>query len=330
MAINGVNAYTLADFAKRVDPEGKIDRIVEILSQTNEVLDDMLWVEGNLPTGHKTTVRSGLPAVAWRMLNYGVQPGKSSTVQVVDSCGMLEGYTEIDKSLADLNASAGDFRLSEDMAFLEAMNQQMAGTVFYGNTAVNPERFLGLSPRFSSLTGADSSANVLGAGGTGNDNTSIWLVCWGSNTVHGIFPKGSKAGIQHKDLGEVTLTDATGGKYQGYRTHYKWDCGLTVRDWRYVARIANIDVSDLSKNAATGADLVDLMVQALELMPGMAAGNPAFYCNRTVRSFLRRQIANKQNVHLTLDEVGGKKVLAFDGVPVRRVDTILNTETAVA
>lgn len=321
-------AVTLQDFAKRLDENGKIDKIVEMLTQTNEILDDMTWIEGNLPTGHKTTIRSGLPTVAWRLLNYGVPNSKSATTQVTDTCGMLEAYAEVDKVLADLNGNTAAFRVSEDRAFLESMNQEMAKTLFYGNTSVNPERFVGLTPRYSSLS-ADNGGNILSAGGSTN-LTSMWLVCWSDLTAHGIFPKGSKAGFQHQDLGEVTLFDANNNKYQGYRTHYKWDCGFTLRDWRYVVRIANIDTAALTKDAKTGADLIDLMQQAVELLPNQRIGRPVWYCNQKIKSFLRRQIFNKSIYSITQEQVAGKSVTMFDGIPVRRVDQILNTETAVS
>ena len=326
---------TLQDIARREDPQGKIDKIAEILTSTNEVLEDMHWQEGNLPTGHKTTIRTGLPEVAWRLLNYGVQDSKSETAQITDTCGMLEAYSEIDKKLADLNGNTADFRLSEDQAFLEAMNQEFCRALMYGDKS-KPEQFVGFAPRYSQKTGARSSANVLDAGGTGANNTSIYLVGWGPNTVFGIYPKGLKAGLTHTDLSAghpdgITLTDAQGGKYQGYRTHYQWDCGLTVRDWRYVVRIANIDVTALTKNASAGADLIDLMVQAEELLPSNAEGTTklSFLCNKTIRSFLRRQIMNKTVYQLTQETVGGKHVTMFDGIPVRRCDAILSTEAQV-
>lgn len=320
---------TLADWARRKDPNGKVDYIVEQLNQTNEILDDMVFVEGNLPTGHKTTVRTGLPSATWRMLNYGVQPSKSTTAQVVDTCGMLEAYCEVDKDLADLNGNTAEFRLSEDKAFLEAMNQAVGSTVFYGNTTQYPERFMGMSPRFNALSGSDSSANIINASGS-SALTSIWMVHWGDNTCHGIFPKGSQAGFNHTDLGEQTLVLADGSKYQGYRSHYKWNIGMCVRDWRYVVRIANVDTSALTKNAGSGADLIDLMTQAIELLPEVKSGKPAFYVNRTVRSFLRRQMANKAVYQLEMGEIMGKRVLSFDGIPVRRCDQILNTESAIS
>ena len=321
---------TLADVAARMTADGKIDpQIVEMLNETNEILDDMTVIEANGFTEHKTTVRSGLPAGTWRKLNYGVQPEKSRTVPVKDSMGMLETYAEVDKALADLNGNSAAWRLSEDRAFVEGMNQTMATTLFYGDSSADPEKFMGLAPRYNSLS-AENAMNIINASGTGSDNASIWLIVWGPNTCHTIFPKGSTAGLQSRDLGEHTLTDAAGGRYQGYRTHYKWDIGAVLRDWRYVVRIANIDVSDLTKDAASGADLIDLMTQALELVPNIGMGRPAFYMPRKIRSFLRRQITNKvAGSTLTMEEVSGKKVVTFDGVPCRRTDALLLTEARV-
>lgn len=321
---------TLADVANRLGPDGKIDpQIVELLNETNEILDDMTVIEANGFTEHKTTVRSGLPTGTWRKLNYGVQPEKSRTVQIKDSLGMLETYAEVDKALADLNGNSAAWRLSEDRAFLEGINQTLATALFYGDSSLDPEKFTGLAPRYSSLS-AENAINIVDAGGTGSDNASIWLVVWGPNTCHAIYPKGSPAGLQSRDLGEDTLLDAAGGRYQGYRTHYKWDIGLTLRDWRYVVRIANVDVSDLTKNAASGADLIDLLTQAVELIPNLGMGRPVFYMPRKLRSFLRRQITNKVAAStLTMEEVAGRKVVAFDGIPCRRTDALLLTEARV-
>lgn len=327
MAVKGTTALTLADWGKRIDSGGKVDTIIELLSQSNPILQDMPFVEGNLPTGHKTTVRSGLPTATWRLLNYGVQPSKSTTVQVTDSVGMLETYAEIDKSLADLNGNSSEFRLSEDRAFLEAMNQQMAQTLFYGDSSVNPQQFMGLSSRYS-LKSAGNGQNIIDAGGTGTDNTSIWLVVWGENTVHGIFPKGQKAGLQMEDKGQQTLEDANGGKYEGYRTHYKWDNGLSLRDWRYVVRIANIDVSDLS-DPATAANIAKLMVKALHRIPNRGMGRPVFYMNRTVGQALDTQATEKSSLAISVKETEGEWWTSFRGVPIRETDALLETEARV-
>jgi hypothetical protein len=328
MATIGTSA-TLQDFARREDPNGKITKVIELLATQNEILTDMRFVEGNLPTGHRTTVRAGLPSATWRKLNYGVVPSKSVTKQVDDTCGMLEAYAEVDKALADLNGNASAWRLSEDMAFLEAMNQDMATAVFYGDTDNNPEQFMGLAPRFNSLS-ATNGGQIVNAGGSGSTNTSVWLVYWGDQTTHGIFPKGSKAGFSHEDLGRVTLGDSTNGYYEGYRSHYKWDIGLTVRDWRYVVRVANIDVALLSDTGSTGADLINRLIDATEIPYSTGMGTPAMYCNKTIRGYLRKQVLSRDNVNLSWETVAGKKVLLFDDIPVRRCDALVNTETTVS
>ncbi len=334
MTVLATTHPTLLDVAKRTDPSGKIGAIVELLSLTNEVIDDAVWIEGNLATGHKTTVRTGIPRPTWRKLNYGVLPTKSTTAQVTDTCGMLEAYAEVDKALADLNGNTAAWRLSEEQPFIEGMNQELVETMFYGNDLIDEAEFTGFSARFNSLS-AESADNIVRSGSVdGNDNASMWLICWGPNTAHMIYPKGSQAGLQITDKGQVTLESApggpVGGRMEAYRTHYKWDCGLTVRDWRYVVRI-QYDQEDLTKDGTTGPDLVDLMTEAVERLPAIGMGRPVFYANRRARTFLRKQIKNAvKNSTLTMEDIAGKRVVAFDGIPVRRVDGLLNTETAIS
>jgi len=346
MPVIGATALTLADWAKRVDDNYKIATIIELLSQTNEILDDMLFVQGNLPTGHRTTVRTGLPSATWRLLNYGVPNGKSTTAQITDSCGNLETYSVVDKDIADLNGNTPEFRFSEVKAFLEGMNQQVSSTIFYGNTSVNPERFMGLAPRYNTVlpANAQTANNVIDMGGTGSTNTSLWIITWGSETIHGIFPKGKMSGLQHRDMGEWPVNDVNGNTYQAYRDHFKWECGLTVRDWRFAVRLCNIDVTQLS--GGTPPDLLRNLIRGLYRLPVTSSqatpiqksdspsisnsmGRTAIYCNRTLRTWLDIQAVDKKNVMLTIDDFQGKVVTSFRGVPIRTCDAILNNEARV-
>lgn len=346
MATIGSTALTYADWAKRMDDGYRVARIIELLSQTNEILDDMMVVEGNLPTGHKTTVRTGIPQATWRLLNTGVPNAKSTTAQIVDTCGNLETYSVIDKDVADLNGNTAEFRLSEVKAFLEGMSQQVASTIIYGNQFINPERFTGFAPRYSTKTTANSQTanNVLDGGGTSTTNTSIWVGVWGSDTAHGIFPKGKITGLQHRNMGEWPVLDSASNTYQAYRDHFKWELGLTLRDWRYWVRIANIDVTQLT--GVSAANLINLLVRALYRLPTAPAmataiqtsdtpevrasmGRTVIYCNRIVRTYLDLQAMNKTNVLLRLQEFDGKVVTTFRDVPIRTVDAILSNETQV-
>jgi hypothetical protein len=327
------SVLTLQDWAKRKDETGKTEMIVEMLSQTNEVLADMLWAEANGVTGHRTTLRSSLPTAEFRLLNQGVTPSKSTTVQVDEPCAMLEAWSEVDCRLAELGGDVAGFRLSEAQAFVESMSQKMATTVFYGNSSTQPEQFNGLNTRYTATTGTNGT-NVLKAGGSGSDNSSIWLVVWGANTLHGIFPKGTMAGIQHHDRGEETV-EATAGmggtRMRAYRDQFTWDCGLAVRDWRYAVRIANVDISDLV-GKSSAADLFDYMIKSIHRIPSMSAGRGAFYMNRSCLQML--DIQSRDDVQtggqLSYDNVDGKPVLSFRGVPIRKVDALTETEAAVS
>lgn len=339
MATLANTSLTLADWAKRTDPEGRVPVVAELLSQSNEILEDCVFKEGNLPTGERVVIRTGLPTVYWRALNQGIPNSKSTTAQVDEACGILEARSEIDKDLAMLNGNTAQFRLSEDQAFLEAMNQTQATTLFYGNPGTDPKQFLGLAPRYSSLSAANAQ-NILSAGGSGSDNTSIFLVVWGDNTVYCPFPKGSKAGLMHEDLGEQTVYNSDGTRMQALSTRYQWKNGLVVKDWRYVVRIANIDVSDLIAQANTQAStastaIIKLMARALYRIPNMSMGRAAFYMNRTVHSGLALAAMDKSQYVLKIEQGltqfgQPNSWLSFLGVPLRRVDALVNTESVVS
>jgi hypothetical protein len=334
MATLGAAALTLADWAKRLDPDGKAPTIAELLGQTNEILTDMQWIEGNLPTGHRTTVRTGLPTVAWRLLNGGVTPSKSTTAQIDEQAGMLEAWSEVDVDLAKLNGNVSAFRLSEAKAFLEAMNQEMASTLIYGNSGTAPEEFTGFAARYSAISGATNAQNVISGSGSGSDNSSIYLVGWGENTVCGIFPKGSKAGLIHDDYNEVTVevtAGVAGQRMRAYQERFQWKAGIALKDWRYVVRIPNIDISNLVAKSSA-ADLIELMIKATHRIPSLKMCRPVFYMNRSCFQML--DIQRRDDVvsggGLTFENVDGVRQASFRGIPVRVVDALLETEATVS
>lgn len=342
---------TLVDVAKSFGPDGKVASVAELLNQSNEVLNYIPYKEGNLPTGHKGVVRTGLPTIALRSFYKGVKVGKSGRATIEDTCAMAEARNEIDQDLAELNGNVKDFRLSESYAFVEAINQKWAQQLIYGDTSVDPEGILGLAPRYNSLS-ATAGANIIDAGGSQTDNTSVYLVVWGENTVHGIFPKGSKAGLIHEDLGVIDAFDENNDRFRAYAELWKWKFGLHLKDWRYVVRIANIDVSDLLAQTGTQANtaatwLNKLMVKAMARIPSMGMGTATFLASRTVKEMLSIGALDKSQNALAImpainqfgtvapGSVAGQGTgiqggqLTFMGVPVLTVDQILSTEARV-
>lgn len=325
---------TLVDVSKQFTNDGQPLPMAELLQQINPILDDIPWIEANGTNGHRLAARSGYPDAVYRRLNAGVAPSKSSYQDITESMALLSSLGVIDKKLVELSANPARFRVNENKGHMEAMMNTFASTLFYGDTDVNPERFLGLAPRFDDLSGPNNAAQIIDAAGNDTDLCSIWLVGWGEQSVYGIYPKGTQAGLIHKDMGEELVNEVVGGtstgrQYPAVRDWFEWDCGIAVHDWRNIVRIANIDLSALTTNAATGAKLIELMVFAIEQMQSIEAVRPVFYMPRQVRAYLRQQITNKANVWLSMGEVAGKQAVMFDGIPVRRTDALLRTESRI-
>lgn len=333
MATLGATYLTLIDLFKQQEGDGKVTaQIIEMLAETNQILDDMVVMPCNNGTKHLTTSRTGLPAGTWRRLYQGVQPTKSEVRQVTDTTGMLESWSEVDSKLVSLSANPGQFRMNESAAFIEGMSNDMASTIFYGNTDTDPEQFMGLAPRFNSLS-AENGNQIVDAGGSGSDNTSIWFVVWGERTAHGIYPASETAGLGREDKGKVTKTNSDGSLLDVHREKFTWDLGMSVRDWRYVSRIANIDVS---LALAGSVQLYDFMRSAYYALQQrrVTGGRAAIYCNTDMLEALdllaSNQGASDSFVRLTRGQLDGKEVVSYRGIPIRECDAILNTEALVA
>lgn len=337
MATLASSNLTLLDWAKRMNPQGSVEvNIAELLSQQNAILTDAVFQPTNEPTAHRVIIRTGLPTVYYRSINQGTPSSKSTTAPVKESVSLLEGRSTVDMKELSLAKDKPALLLSESRPFIEAMNQRQAADMFYGNPAVDQRQYLGLASRYSSLS-AGNAANILNAGGSASNNTSVWLVGWGDETVFCLYPQGSQAGLRQRALGEQRVTDGSGNAYQAMETLYEWDHGLVVKDWRFAVRIANINTANLVAETSA-ADLIKLMSRAIDRIPMSGMARCVFYANRTVFSMLRVQSMNKsQNAIVwsqALNEMGapipGKFELIFQGIPVRLVDQLTNGESTVS
>ncbi len=325
MAELGDGNITLQEWGKRNDPDGTSAEIVELMEETNEILQDMPYIEGNLPTGHRSTTRTGLPSVVWRKLNKGVPNSKSTTVQVDDTMGMLEGYSDVDIALADLNGNTASFRLSEAKAFFQAMGNDKATNLIYGDSSLDPEQPLGFAPRYP----YKDSPNVVDFAGTGSDVTSIWIVDWGPETVTGIFPKGSNAGMIHMNKGQQSVLDGDGNKYEAYQDWYKLTTGLSVRNWRHVVRCCNVESTGLTGSPLNLIDKMYLLIAALNKLPNRNSGNIRIYCNEDVFTQFDVAAYDKTVPNVYTVDAGGKHQTVFMGHPIRKCDAILSSEVAL-
>ncbi len=338
MAVQGSGVPTLLDTLTELGPDSKPYKIAEVLTQTQDILEDIPWVQGNTITGHKDAVRTSLPEPSFRAINAGVPRTKAGTTTIEETCALLEDFSQADRELAVLSGNTSEYRARQAIPHMQGMAHKMARSLFYANAATNPLEFTGLTPRFNTLnTAIPSYTQVIDAGGTGSDLRSIWLVGWSDQTVFGLYPKNTPGGLSHEDMTGAengkTLYDASGNPFVGFEDHWIWRCGLMVKDWRYVVRIANINIADITITAASGPNIQDLMIQAAERIQDDLGGvRPAFYVPKEIRSLFRRQLQVKANLNLSWGDtssISGKRVMMFDEMPVRRVDALNTSETRV-
>lgn len=319
--INVHNQLTLVEIAKRSLNKNAL-KIAELLAKKNAILDDAVWVEANDVTSHVTTKRTLLPAGSWRGFNEGVSSEASATSQFREDIGMLETESVIDAELAKL-ASGGErsLRSDEDSAFVEGLGQTLATALFYGNKSADIRKINGFATRYN-LTSLD---NVIGQSGTGSDTTSVWIIEWGKDACHLIYPKGAKAGgIEIEDCGKIRVTDSNGKSWMAWSTRFRAHVGLVVRDDRAVQRIVNIETS-----GTTNILDEDNLIASINLLPSLG-DSAVIYCNRTIMTQLDIIAKDKTNVNYNFENWAGKRVLTFRGVPVKLCENIVNTETAVS
>lgn len=327
-------APTFIDMAKRTDPSGKAAVIAEVLDQANPITQDAEWVESNSFYGHQFTARTSLPTANTVGVNEGVAPDMGTTDQKVESITMIRTVSEVAKDVAEFGGNLEANLKSELEPHIEAVGQKFSQLLGYGNQATKLTDFTGFGPRFSSLSGAYAQ-NLINAGGTQSDNSSIYLVGWGKGKVYCAYPKGSAMGLDIDKRGLQTVDTAAGmgaqgGRLLAYQTFFTWKCGLVVHDWRYLVRICNIDISNLVTDSSA-ADLFKFMIKAIARIPNLRACRPVFYMNRSCYEMLdiqgRTAVINGGGI--TYDNVDGKPIMFFRGIPIRLWDQLLETEAQV-
>lgn len=330
MAVTGMNKDlpTLLDWAKLREPDGSYAAVVELLEKRSPAIRSAVFVEGNLPTGHQFTSRTALPSIGWRRFNEGYHRSKGRTAQITETCGMMVGKAAVDKDIVSLYGSLEQARLSESKGFMQAFVQEAEYGLWYHSTKTSPEKFMGLTPRLDSTTAVYGDQIVLAnPNASGNANTSMWFVTWSPDTVFGIYPKGSVAGLEAIDMGLQYVDDGTGKEFLAYCQDWTWKLGFCVKDARYLVRIANID--ETAMNPANDT-LVPAMIRAYARLQNPSLGRTVIYCNREVWTALWLQARKQTERTLTIDNPEGKPVVSFMGIPIEITDGLGTAEAAVS
>jgi hypothetical protein len=321
MATFTSNSLSLVEVAKRKAPDGTMAEIAEVLEEQNEILQDAVWYEANDTFSNVTTRRSQEPSGSFRKLNQGVGKESSKTTTIIDTVAILETRAENDIEVINAFPDPVRARNDENIAFIRGLSKTAATKMIYGNSSTTPEEFTGIAPRLDTLA---TSKNVLNAGGTGADLASIYVIDWGRQGVYMTFPKNSKVGLGHTDLGIETVTDSNGNKLSAYVDKFTWKLGMVVRNDKSIGRIANIETTGTS-NIFNEDDLITLL-NRMTKGPGRR-----IYVNETIMTQMEIKLKDKTNTFFSkADGLAPGPVLTFKGVPIRLVEKILDTETAIS
>lgn len=332
MATIGADLYNMADWAAEHNPDGSIGVMIEALSQKNDIYEDIVWRECNQVSAHTIPVQQGLPSPTWFGYNEGITPSKATAGSETFECGMVGSRSHINKALADLGGNPKQVRGNQSTGHMMAIKQGVVETLFYGDPVANPTTDLKKFPGFHFYFKDLASQNVITGTGSDTDLTSIYLCAWGEN-LYGIYPKGSPMGLKHEDLG--VIDDYSNGATSPMRVYadlFQQHAGLAVADYRYAARICNLDTSAIRANTSSIRDnVMKFMIEAYHTIPSFDNTKPAWYVNRFMASQLHIAAVDKvAGSTLTIEEVGGRPLVRFLGIPVRTADKLRITETAIS
>lgn len=344
MATLTPGVFTYSEWALRHDPTGRISTLVNLLSQENGIMDDMMAVECQSGNAFEFTQVTSLPTPTQRSYNQGISATIAGVAKQIQTCAEYDDLITIDKSLAELGGNLAELRAQEVRLHAIGMGQKVASDLFYANNATNPTQFTGFANIYNTVTTSTSQIanNVIDCGGTGSTNSSLWLISWGPRQIHTIFPRGMPAGLQLIDRGLRNTYDSNSKLFLGYQDWLQWNLGIAIHDWRYAVRAANIDVTTFGTGSAP--DLIGILAAMVYKPPVMPAGvapvqtsddptvtmgRSCFYCNRTVYLALDNQARDKANVLLRMEQWAGVPTLTYRGIPIRVVDALTTTETQV-
>ena len=338
MATLGTQALTLSDLRKRLAPDGSVDFIIEALLSSNPIMDDIAWKMGNLPTGNRTTIRTSMPKPSVRRINRGVTRHKSTTMQVQDTCIILEDRSCVDIEEIALAPNGEQFRRSEDAAFVGGFSDAIAANIFYGNADDDLDTFNGLSMRYPLIGGEKNTPGYQVIEGmtanAGAKNTSAFLVGWGTHATSGIYPKNSQAGLKQRDLGEQTVQDKDGNEYQALVSLFTWKAGLAVGDIRANAAVRNIDTEKIngSMKSEDKRKLIEKFVLAKNRIRNLQSRKKkvVMYVSESLYNWFEIYLLDKNNVHVTRQELAADVPrLFFGGIEIKKCDAISDEETAL-
>lgn len=321
MAVDLSAYHTLVEFANR----HKHKMLLDIIKSTkqNPLMTDSIWREANDLTKHTFTRAVSYPTASVRLLNKGAVPNVGQTQPYDEPVRSFENHVNIDEKYEKLEKNFAQYRYSEELLHLEGFSRTFMEQFLYGDPSTTLGEIEGLFTRYNDPSSQD---NVHDEGSTTDDQcSSALMVKWGGDGLFLTYPQGDKNhGINREPRGKVLLvTDSTTGAQAWFwNTVFTLDFGLCAAKDVAVQRLGSID----SSNTVDPDNLVTMATNIYEEYGSYE--NVFLYVNGTVFG----QMWKENNATPGLLTPSGRKdpwgnpVWAFNGIPVRLMGGLKNTE----
>lgn len=331
MAVNDMSArYHLVQLSK-LSKNNQVVNMANVLSEDNPILEDMPIVPANEILGFTGVRESSLPTPQIIKVGDGWDASKAEWDSFSETISMFKDRIDIPRDALRIQPNPAQKRQIIRGRHIEGFGQGVVNHLLYGSSTADPEKFDGFDVRYSvpdatnPINPTNGDYGVYDMGGTGSDTSSIWLIQWAPDKVAGISPLNDPhMGLRFEDKGLQYVTAENAKEREDFRDELEWDLGLKVEDYRAVSRIRNIE----SALSAIDSDLWKKIIEARNNFKGSEA--VWMYVNGKIFTHLDIMTADKQNVHLSSDNPYNRPLLMFRDMPVRKLDALLETETAVA
>ena len=329
--------YHLAQLAQ-LDGGGKgTPRFAKVLTEENPMLEDMPIYSASDALSHSDVRENSLPTPQVIKVGDGWDASKAEWAPFTETLSMFKDRIDIPRDVLRTRPDAAGKRLLIEDRHKEGFGQGVCNHLIYGSSVANPEKFDGLSVRYATpdasnpINPTNGDYGVYDIAGSGSDTSSIFIIQWGIDKVCGLCPPNDpNKGLRIFDMGKQYKTAENSKETLVYRTELEWDLGLLVFDYRAVARIRNIecDMYNLATSMAANVTLCHKIIQARNNMKGKTV--PWMYVSAGIYTQLDIMQMDKNNVHMSDANPWGRPMLMWRDMPIRKMDAISETETAVA
>lgn len=328
--------YTLANAMTSTTPDGALLEVINTVEKENEIIGRLPWFAANKPFENLSARTTKVFEPSARVANEGAVEGVNDKEQVIDTLIHYETLIKPDELILRAINDAAQWYADEINFTAQGFSNAFADQIISGDSLDDPGKTIdGLAKRYNNLPASatdktDRNYTVVSGGGSGSDNTSIYLVGVGKKGVHGIYLKNGTSGLTINRKGRELVTASNGGQYYAETTQMTWDVGLVATNYRAAGRICNIDVSDLSADASTGANLSNVMID-LQTKVKVMGLTPYWLVNDTIHIYFHQQASNKANAQImwNKDDRGDMK-LFFGGIQLIKMDSIGVAEATIS